>query len=43
VTDFRQPWRRVEIGGRRFQLQIVDPSTAFELEPSLIELLGETL
>jgi hypothetical protein len=43
VTDFRQPWRRVEIGGRRFQLQIVDPSTAFELEPSLIDLLGETL
>jgi hypothetical protein len=43
MNDFRQPWRRVEIGGRRCLLQIVDPETAFELEPELISLLGDTL
>ncbi len=43
MTDFRQPWRRVEISGRRCHLQIVDPATAFELEPSLVDVLGNTL
>lgn len=43
MTDFRQPWRRVEIGGRRCLLQIVDPATALELEPELNRVLGGTL
>jgi hypothetical protein len=43
VGDYRQPWRRVEIGGRRFHLQVVDPSTAFDIEPELVAALGDTL
>jgi hypothetical protein len=43
MTDFRQPWRRVEIGGRRCLLQVVDPATALKLEPEINRVLGDTL
>jgi hypothetical protein len=43
VTDFRQSWNRLSIRGRPCRLQVLDPLTTFEVEPSLIENLGETL
>lgn len=43
MSDWRQPWRRVALDGRRCHLQIVDPQTAFELEPQLVAALGDTL
>jgi hypothetical protein len=38
-----QPWERVEIGGRRCHLQILDPEAAFGLEPRIIAAAGDTL
>lgn len=43
MSDYRQPWRRVEIGGRRCRLQILDPVTAFDVEPDLVRVFGDTL
>ncbi len=42
VSEYRQPWRSVDLCGRRCRLQILDPATAFTLEPRLVEVLGET-
>jgi hypothetical protein len=33
----------VTVGGVRCRLQILDPATAFELEPELVKILGDTL
>lgn len=43
MSDYRQPWRRVVLAGRRCHLQVVDPQTAFDLEPDLVRVLGDTL
>lgn len=43
MSEFRQPWRRVYVGDRRVRLQVLDPQTAFEWEPRLIQALGDTL
>jgi hypothetical protein len=43
VSEYRQPWNSVSVGRRRVRLQILDPQTAFEFEPRLIEALGDTL
>ncbi len=43
MTYFRQPWGRLTVTGRRCRLQVLDPATAFELEPQLIENFGEHL
>lgn len=43
MTKYRQPWNRLRIAGRRCKLQILDPATAFELEPELVRTLGDTL
>jgi hypothetical protein len=43
VSRWRQPWISYDLDGRRVALQIVDPSTAFELERSIVAQLGETL
>lgn len=40
---YRQPWGRLEVTGRDVRLQILDPESAFELEPELIERIGEDL
>lgn len=41
MTYYRQPWGRLTVTGRRCRLQVLDPVTAFELEPQLIERFGE--
>jgi hypothetical protein len=43
VNRWRQPWSRFELDGRVCRLQTLDPGTAFELEPELLERLGDTL
>jgi hypothetical protein len=43
VTYYRQPWGRLTVTGRRCRLQVLDPITAFELEPELIDRFGEPL
>lgn len=43
MSEYRQPWQRVTIAGRRCRLQILDPQTAFELEPELVRGFGEHL
>jgi len=43
MSRWRQPWERVDIDGVRCHLQILDPATAFEMEPELVRVLGETL
>lgn len=43
MSEYRQPWTRVRLAGRRCHLQILDPATAFELEPELVRTLGDTL
>jgi len=42
VSEFGQPWRRVDLAGERCQLQVLDPATAFELEPLLADALGDS-
>jgi hypothetical protein len=41
VSEWRQPWKRADLDGRRCHLQILDPATAFELEPVLAAALGD--
>jgi hypothetical protein len=43
VIYYRQPWGRFTVTGRRCRLQILDPVTAFELEPQLVAQFGEPL
>lgn len=40
---YRQPWGRVTVTGRRCRLQVLDPTTAFDLEPQLVEQFGDHL
>jgi hypothetical protein len=42
VTRWRQPWVSYDLAGRRIDVQTMDPVTAFEIEPQIIEQLGET-
>lgn len=39
----QQPWGRFEFGDRVVKLQVLDPITAFELEPEVISRLGAAL
>ena len=41
--EYDQPWRRVDLSGKRCMLQILDPATAFDLEPQLVAVLGDAL
>lgn len=41
MSRYRQPWEHIELAGREFELQVLDPGTAFELEPELVGQLGE--
>lgn len=41
MSEFRQPWRRVAIAGHRCRMQVLDPSTAFRLEPEIAAQLGD--
>lgn len=43
MNYYRQPWGRLTVTGRRCRLQVLDPVTAFDLEPQLIERFGEHL
>lgn len=43
MNYYRQPWGRVTVTGHRCRLQVLDPVTAFDLEPQLIDRLGEPL
>ena len=43
MTYYQQPWGRLTVTGRRCRLQVLDPSTAFDLEPELIDRLGDNL
>jgi len=43
MSQWRQPWSVIDLDGRRCRLQILDPATAFALEPELVAVLGETL
>jgi len=40
---YDQPWHRASIAGRRVRVQVLDPETAFELEPRLISTFGDQL
>jgi hypothetical protein len=43
VSYYRQPWGRLTVTGQRCRLQVLDPRTAFELEPELVERFGDHL
>jgi hypothetical protein len=43
VSRYKQPWERVELGGKRCRMQILDPLTAFKLEQELAAALGDEL
>lgn len=43
MTYYRQPWGRLTVTGQRCRLQVLDPSTAFDLEPELVERFGDHL
>jgi len=43
VSQWRQPWQRLRVAGRRCRLQILDPQLAFELERDLLDRLGDPL
>lgn len=43
MSRWRQPWVRVEFADVRGKLQILDPETAFTLEPQIIRALGDDL
>lgn len=43
MNRYRQPWSRVRLPGHHVRLQVLDPSTAFELEPQLVDILGDAL
>ena len=37
MTYWQQPWGRFEAGGHDVRLQVLDPATAFAIEPEIIE------
>ena len=41
MTRWRQPWISYDLDGRRIEIQVLDPATAFELEPQIIAQIGE--
>lgn len=43
MTERRQPWNRADYAAHRVRVQVLDPVTAFELEPQLIERFGDAL
>lgn len=43
MSRYGQPWKRVRIHGAVASLQILDPETAFEVEPQLVRRLGDSL
>lgn len=43
MSRYRQPWGRLDLGGKRCRLQILDPAATFDVEPQLVAKLGDTL